>query len=176
MALVISWRALRARSIECNANAFGIGHGGGSIGRQQFHSISSSSANVRAATASSIFRDVRCAMRLPIWLLGTVWRLSKFAAQVFGKPSASVSTTSVGMLRIVEVIGAMVTEFRMPIAESRVSISTGRFLLGVLKEYQHTSPRLTPRPNPAHPPRCRTHQELSACRHSLRRAELLFHG
>jgi hypothetical protein len=37
---------------------------------------------------------------------------------VFGKPSASVSTTSVGMLRIVEVMGAMVTEFKMPIGES----------------------------------------------------------
>jgi hypothetical protein len=80
-----------------------------------------------------------------------VWRLSKFAAHVLGKPSACVSTTSVGMLRIVEVMGAMVTEFRMPIAESRVSISTGRFLSGVLKEYQQTSPRLTLRPNPAHP-------------------------
>src|SRR5277367_93234 len=32
----------------------------------------------------------RCAMRSPIGLLGTAWRSSKFAAQVFGKPSASV--------------------------------------------------------------------------------------
>jgi hypothetical protein len=31
--------------------------------------------------------------------------------QVFGKPSSFVKTTSVGMLRIVEVMGATVTEF-----------------------------------------------------------------
>jgi len=36
------------------------------------------------------------------------------------------------MLRIVEVIGAMVTEFRTEIAESRLNTSTGRFLSGVL--------------------------------------------
>src|ERR1700733_7201984 len=144
--------------------------------RLAVHSTSSSSANVSAATASRIFRDVRWAMRVPIWDLFTVWRLSKFAAHVFGKPSASVRTTSVGMLRIVEVMGAMVTEFRMPIAESRVSISTGRFLSGVLKEYQHTSPRLTPRPNPALLPTRRTRRERLACWNSRRRAALLFRG
>ena len=69
------------------------------------------SANDTAAPASFIFRAVNRAIRSPMLLLGTVWRLSKFAAQVFGKPSSSVNTTSVGILRIVEVIGAMVTEF-----------------------------------------------------------------
>jgi hypothetical protein len=42
---------------------------------------------------------------------GTVCRLSKLAAQISGKPSSSVKTTSVGMLRIVELMGATVTEF-----------------------------------------------------------------
>ena len=108
------------------------------------------SANDTAAPASFIFCAVNRAIRSPMLLLETVWRLSKFAAQVFGRPSSSVNTTSVGMLRIVEVIGAMVTEFSTPIAESRVTISTGRLLSGALKVYQQISPRFTMRPNPAH--------------------------
>jgi hypothetical protein len=48
--------------------------------------------------------------------------------------------TSVGMLRIVEVIGATVTECNTARAESRVRISTGRFLSGALNVYQQTSP------------------------------------
>jgi hypothetical protein len=55
-------------------------------------------------------------------LLGIVWRVSKLAAQVPGNPSSSVNTTSVGMLRIVEVIGATVSAFRTAIAESQVRI------------------------------------------------------
>jgi hypothetical protein len=47
------------------------------------------------------------------------------------------------MLRIVDVIGATVTEFNTVIAESRVRISTGRFLSGVLKVYQQISPLFT---------------------------------
>jgi hypothetical protein len=54
-----------------------------------------------------------------------------------------------GMLRIVDVMGAMVTEFSTVLAESRVSISTGRFLSGALKVYQQMSPRFTMRPSPA---------------------------
>ena len=108
------------------------------------------SAKDTAAPASFIFRAVNRAIRSPMLLLGTVWRLSKFAAQVFGRPSSLVNTTSVGMLRIVEVIGAMVTEFSTSIAESRVTISTGRLLSGALKVYQQISPRFTMRPNPAH--------------------------
>src|SRR5580692_10107327 len=80
-------------------------------------------------------------MRSPILLFGTVWILSKFAAHVLGKPSASVSTISVGILRIVDVMGATVTECSTAMAESRVRMSTGRLLLGVLNVYRHTSPR-----------------------------------
>ena len=58
-------------------------------------------------------------MQSPILLLGTVWRLSKFAAQVFGNPSSCVKTTSVGILRVEEVMGPSVTEFSTAIAESR---------------------------------------------------------
>ncbi len=86
------------------------------------------SANETAAAACFIFGRDNRVIRSPIWLLGTVWRLSKFTAQVCGSPSSSVSTTSVGMLRTVEVSGAMVTEFRMAIADSRVRIRTGRLL------------------------------------------------
>src|SRR2546430_13043460 len=95
--------------------------------------------------------------------LGTVWRLSKFAAQVVGNPSACVRTTSVGILRIVEVIGATVTACSTAIAESRVRISTGRFLSGVLNVYQQTSPRFTVYPSPARLPRYRTHRKQLAC-------------
>lgn len=59
-------------------------------------------------------------MQSPILLLGTVCRLSKFAAQVVGNPSASVRTSSVGMIRIVEVIGATVTECSTAINQIRV--------------------------------------------------------
>ncbi len=82
-------------------------------------------------------------------VLGTVWRLSKFAAQVLGNPSSSVNTTSVGMLRMVDVMGAIVTVFSTATAESRVRIKTGRLLSGALNVYQQTSPRFTARPNPA---------------------------
>ena len=59
-----------------------------------------------ASAASFIFLEVSRTIRAPMLLLGTVCRLSKFAAHVFGNPSASVKMTSVGMLRIVDVIGA----------------------------------------------------------------------
>jgi hypothetical protein len=114
------------------------------------HSPSRPSANDTAAPACCIFATVKRAMRAPMLLLGTVWRLSKFAAQVFGNPSSAVNTTSVGMLRIVEVMGATVTECSTAMAESRERIKTGRFLSGALNVYQHTSPRFTQRPSPVH--------------------------
>jgi hypothetical protein len=117
-------------------------------GMAQIHSSSKPSANDTAAPASFIFSAVNRAMRPPILLLGTVWRLSKFAAQVFGNPSSCVKTTSVGILRTVEVMGATVTECSTAIAELRVRISTGRFLSGALNVYQQTSPRFTMRPSP----------------------------
>jgi hypothetical protein len=54
----------------------------------------------------------------------------------------------VGILRIVEVMGATVTEFSTAMAESRVRISTGRRLSGVLNVYQQTSPRFKTHPSP----------------------------
>jgi hypothetical protein len=45
----------------------------------------------------------------------------------------------VGMPRIVDVMGAIVSEFRTAIAESRVRINTGRFLPDALNVYQQTS-------------------------------------
>src|SRR5258708_13531809 len=74
--------------------------------------------------------------------------LSRFAAQVSGSPSSVVSKTSVGILRIVDVMGATVTLFSTAIAESRVRISTGRRLLGAGNVYQQTSPRFNNGPNP----------------------------
>jgi len=132
-------------------------------GTAQAHSSSKPSANDTAAAVSFIFRDVNRVMRSPILLLGTVWRLSKFAAQAWGKPSCSVNTTSVGMLRIVDVMGAMVTECNIAIADSRVRISTGRFLSGALNVYQRTSPRFTMRPSLVRWARRRTRLARLAC-------------
>src|SRR5579863_6233530 len=127
------------------------------------------SANDAAAPASFIFRIVNRAMQSPILLLGTVWILSKFAAQVLGNPSSSVRTISVGIRRIVEVMGATVTEFSTPIAESRVRISTGRFLSGALNVYQQTSPQFTTLPSPVRGARHRTRLARLACAHSPQR-------
>jgi hypothetical protein len=62
--------------------------------------------------------------------LDTVCKLSKLAAQVLGKPSASVKITSVGMPRMLDVMRAIVTLFSAGMAESRVRTSTGRFSSG----------------------------------------------
>src|ERR1700735_2756806 len=75
--------------------------------------------------------------------------LSKFAAQVSGSPSSSVRTTSVGILRMVDVMGATVRLLSNVMAESRVRINTGRRLFGAGKLYQQTSPRFIPVPTPA---------------------------
>src|SRR5271163_1994875 len=108
-----------------------------------------------APVAAFIFEADRCAIGALKLDLGTVWILSKLAAQVSGRPSWAVSTTSVGILRMVEVIGAMVTLFSTAIAESRVRMSTGRRLLGAGNVYQHTSPRCITRPSPARESSCR---------------------
>jgi hypothetical protein len=101
-----------------------------------------------AAAASCIFLAFNRVMRSPRLILGTVCRLSKFAAQVFGSPSSFVKRTSVGIFRIVDVIGATVTEFSTAMAVSGVRTSTGRFLSGALYVYQRTSPQFTTFPSP----------------------------
>ncbi len=67
--------------------------------------------------------------------------------------------------------GATVTECSTAIAESRVRISTGRFLSGVLNVYQQTSPRFTMYPSPVRLPRYRTHRKQLACACSPHRDE-----
>src|SRR5690606_31355955 len=71
-------------------------------------------------------------------------RLSRFTADSIKMPSSSgVKTTSVGMSRIVEVMGAMMMPVSTSSAESRVSTRTGRRLSGGRNVYQRTSPRFT---------------------------------
>lgn len=113
-------------------------------------STSKPSANEMAAATCVIRANGNREMRAPICIFGTVCMLSKLAQQVFGRPSSFVNSTSVGMLRIVDMIGATVSEFSTPIAESRVSISTGRRLSGILNVYQQTSPRFPKRPSLVH--------------------------
>jgi hypothetical protein len=59
-------------------------------GTEQIHPSSKPDANDTAVPASFIFRAVNREMQPPILLWGTVWRLSKFTAQVFGNPSSFV--------------------------------------------------------------------------------------
>jgi len=66
--------------------------------------------------------------------------------QSAGTPSAGVSSTSLGMSRIVRVIGATVASPRYSSAESRVRITTGRRLSGRPNVYHRTSPRRTNHP------------------------------
>ena len=61
---------------------------------------------------------------------GIVCKLSKLAAQACAIPSSLVNTISVGIPRIVDVMGATVTAFNTPMAESRVNTNTGLRLSG----------------------------------------------
>jgi hypothetical protein len=90
----------------------------------------SPSAKPMAVAAAFILAAERWAIGAPMFAFGTVCMLSKLAAQVSGSPSDAVSTTSVGILRIVDVMGAMVMLLSIAIAESRVRIKMGRRLSG----------------------------------------------
>jgi hypothetical protein len=61
--------------------------------------------------------------------------MSKFAAQVSARPSSIVSTASIGILRIVDEMGATETLFSIAIAESRAKIGTDRGLFGAENVY-----------------------------------------
>src|SRR4030042_3356894 len=82
-------------------------------------------------------------------------------AQSLGIPSSFINKTSVGISRIVEVIGATVTSPKKSSAESRVRITTGRFLSGFENLYQRTSPLFMALPKPVLSP---NHQTLRALR------------
>jgi hypothetical protein len=86
-------------------------------------------------------------MPSPTLLLGTVWRLSKFAAQVFGNPSSLFRDDFRGNAENSAVMGATLTELRTAIDESRVRIKGGRFLSCARNVYQETSARFTVRPS-----------------------------
>src|SRR5882757_1208738 len=101
--------------------------------------------------------------------------LSRFAAQVSGSPSSEVSKTSVGILRIVDVMGATVTLFSTAIAESRVKISTGRRLFGAGNVYQQTSPRFIDCPNPVDRAMRRIRPAKAVALHSRRHDVLRVH-
>ena len=79
-----------------------------------------------ANQTSCILVGDKCVMKGWRLDLDTVWILSRFTAQAVCTPSSGVRITSVGVPRIVEVSGAMVTEERKDRAESRVNIRTGR--------------------------------------------------
>jgi len=72
---------------------------------------------------------------------GMVKILSKFTAHSVGIPSSSPRGTSTGMLRIVRVTMAMVTEVRTLYAVSLDSSNTGRLPMGGDSSAQHISPR-----------------------------------
>ena len=101
----------------------------------------------------------------PIFLFETVCKWSQLTAQSWGMPSAFERNTSEGILRIVVVMGAMVTSPRYSNTESRVRIRTGRFLSGGMNLYQRISPCFIHHPKPAQFPKPKTHrQQLAAAR------------
>jgi len=61
-------------------------------------------------------------------------------AQVRGNPSVSLRATSEGISRIVDVIGAMVTSPRNPMADCRLRMRTGRFLPGAESDTTESRP------------------------------------
>lgn len=95
-------------------------------------------------------------MNPPIWFLGAVCKLSKLMAQGPFMPSFWSNTISVGISRIVEVMGAMVTAFKKGIADVLVKMSIGLFLLGALNLYQRISPCSITRPTIVHHTKCQT--------------------
>ena len=113
----------------------------------------SASANRTAFATCSIFTVERLPTGPPSRLRGTVCKWSQFTAQSRGGPSSFASTTSLGMLRIVEVNGATVTSPRLEMMESRVRIRTGLRLSGRANLYHRISPRRITRHSMIHRPR-----------------------
>jgi hypothetical protein len=104
------------------------------------------SAKKRAERSRSIFSVFNFVISGPIRPRETVWMWSRLTAHSRGIPSVLERGTSVGMSRIVEVMGATVTSLKNSNAESRVRTTTGRLLFGWGKLYHRISPRLTAHP------------------------------
>jgi len=113
-------------------------------------------AKSRADRNSDIFIGFNVVITGPIFPLETVWMWSRFTAQSLGMPSSFVNKTSVGISRMVEVIGATDTSPKKSNAESRVRITTGRFLSGLANLYQRTSPLFMVPPKPVLSPNPQT--------------------
>src|SRR5579863_5673582 len=116
-------------------------------------------ANPKAAQTSCSRSELSAATRRPRCALDTVTTLWRLMAQMPFIPSASVSTTSDGTPRMVDVMGATVTADTQSRALGRVSTTTGLPLLvlsGLENLYRRTSPRAIvpattpPAPKPQH--------------------------
>jgi hypothetical protein len=111
-----------------------------------------------ARTTSTIFNRGRDVINDPIFLFETVCKWSQLTAQFWGMPSAFERNTSEGILRTVDVMGAIVTSPRYSNTESRVRIRTGRFLSGGINLYQRISPCFIHHPTPAQFPKPKNHR------------------
>jgi len=89
-----------------------------------------SSAKPSARHTSLIRWAPSCATRRPMSFFATVITLCRLTAHACFIPSSGPRTTSEGTSRMVEVIGAIVSRDKYPIAEPRVRTSTGRDLSG----------------------------------------------
>jgi hypothetical protein len=96
-------------------------------------------------------------INVPIFIFETVCKWSQLTAQSWGMPSTFARNTSEGILRIVVVMGAIVTSPRYSNTESLVRIKTGRFLSGGLNLYQRISPCFIHHPKSAQFPTPKTH-------------------
>ena len=112
------------------------------------------STEKRMARQTSCNRDVlKLVTRRTSLSCEIVTRLCRLTAHGPFTPSSTSNRTSDGTSRIVEVMGAMVTVARCPIALLRVKISTGRCLSGGGNLQRNTSPRLRFRATMPYPPK-----------------------
>jgi len=91
-----------------------------------------------------------------------VTALCRFTAHGVFMPSSSLSVTSDGTPRIVDVIGATVTEDKYKTALSRVRTTTGRLLSGGANWYSRMSPLAILLAMPLPPPKRRIHPVFAA--------------
>src|SRR4030043_75177 len=111
-----------------------------------------------ARPTSIIFDGGKDVINGPIFAFETVCKWSQLTAQSWGRPLAFERNTSEGIFRTVVVIGAIVISPRYSKTESRVRISTGRFLSGGRNLYQRISPCFIRHPKPAQFPKPKTHR------------------
>lgn len=116
------------------------------ISQTSSSNIQRSNANLIAFLILSTLSFGKVVIKDPIFDCETVCMWSQLITQSLCIPSCRVRSTSLGISRIVEVIGATVTSPKYSKTEFLVKITMGRFLSGCLNLYHRTSPRFINHP------------------------------